>query len=186
MSLSLRFGAVASLQETLGNQKALPMDERLRELKEKVEESGEAPFMIDNGTILKAVPKKKMSRARRRKKLYAPANKQVHPINNIVRCSACGSVKRSHFMCMNCFAEIRTFLKSLKRNNGLIKDKVEAQTDLDPTVERVVYPGKFESEEKRKLKSKDYVPKREEAPMFNHLEVRKPKKKKGPVMVRLE
>ena len=77
MSLALRFGTVASIQEALwgvvprlpsitirlglqnrlGNQSTT--DERLQELKEKIEESGgEAPFMIDNGTILKAVPKR--------------------------------------------------------------------------------------------------------------------------------
>lgn len=207
MSLSLRFGAVTSLQESLwglvprlpsitirlglqnklGNQQSLPMDERLRELKEKIEESGEAPFMIDNGTILKAVPKKKMSRARRRKKLYASGNKQVHPINNIVRCSACGSVKRSHFMCMNCFAEIRTFLKSLKRKNGLLEEPVNPQSDLNPLDERVIYPGKFETDEQRRLKSKDWVPQREEAGLYNHQEVKHIKKSnKGPVMVKLE
>lgn len=208
MSLSLRFGAVSSLQESLwgmlprlptitirlglqnklNNPKSISMDdERLKELKEKIEESGEAPFMIDNGTILKAVPKKKMSKARRRKKLYASGNKQVHPINNIVRCSACGSVKRSHFMCMNCFAEIRTFLKGLKRKNGLLEESVNPQSNLNPLDERVIYPGKFETDEQRRLKSKDWVPQREDPELFNHHEVKHYKKSnKGPVMVKLE
>lgn len=207
MSLALRFGTVASIQEALwgvvprlpsitirlglqnrlGNQSTT--DERLQELKEKIEESGgAAPFMIDNGTILKAVPKKKLSRARRRKKLYAPGNKQVHPINNIVRCSACGSVKRSHFMCMNCFAEIKTFLKSLKRKNGIIKDTVNPQSDLNPLDERVIYPGKFETDHERQLKAKEWVPKREKPMPYDNTQVRhrKVNPKKGKVMVELE
>ncbi|EMG48750.1 MRPL32 54S ribosomal protein L32 [Candida maltosa Xu316] len=193
MSLALRFGAVTTLQESLwGMLPRIPsltiriglqnktsdepsttkIDERLQELKEQIEETGESPFMIDNGTILRAVPKKKMSKARHRKKLYASGNKQVHPINNIVRCPACGAAKRSHFMCMNCFAEIRTFLKALKRKNGDIKDTVNPQSDLNPLDARVTYPGKYLRDEERQLKEKEWVPQREEAIMFNHKQVR--------------
>lgn len=88
MSLALRFGTVASIQEALwgvvprlpsitirlglqnrlGNQSTT--DERLQELKEKIEESGgEAPFMIDNGTILKAVPKKEIIKSKKKKEV---------------------------------------------------------------------------------------------------------------------
>ena len=63
-------------------------------------------------------------------------------------------------MCMNCFAEIKTFLKSLKRKNGIIKDTVNPQSDLNPLDERVIYPGKFETDHERQLKAKEWVPKR--------------------------
>ncbi|KAI5958835.1 hypothetical protein KGF57_002269 [Candida theae] len=203
MSFALRFGAVASHQQSVWN--ALPrvpqisirlgllgpssnpsscpldtkhnhqhQDSRLADLQEQLESdtSGEPPFMIDNGTILRAAPKKKMSYRRKRVKLYTPGNKQIQPLNNIVRCPACGAVKRSHFMCMNCFVEIRSFLKKLKRQDGLIKDvNKNPQSDLDPVDERVIYPGKRETDYERELKRKEWIPQREEALLFekNHI-----------------
>ncbi|RLV95488.1 54S ribosomal protein L32 mitochondrial [Spathaspora sp. JA1] len=194
MSLVFRFGAMAAAHESLIN--LLPrlpsiritigetspsttpeIDPRLEELGEHLHNNdGEPPFMIDNG-ILRAVPKKKMSYRRHRTKLYAPGNKQVQPLHNIVRCSACGRVKRSHFMCMYCFAEIRTFLKGLKRKNGLIEDPVNPQTDLDPTDDRILYPGKVINAHDLQLKKKDYIPKREEPLMFSRENLLHKKKK---------
>ncbi|KAG7665822.1 uncharacterized protein J8A68_000647 [[Candida] subhashii] len=189
MSLTLRFGA--SINESLwGLIPRLPRiairinnnpssighhehshdhvqcDERLRELQEQLE-NGEEPFMIDNGTILRAVPKKKVSYTRKRTKLYAAGRKQIQPLQNIVRCSACGRVKRSHFMCMYCFAEIRQFLKGKKRDAGLLKEEPKVQTDLDPIDERILYPGKRETQYQLRLKEKDWIPRREEAPMYD-------------------
>lgn len=60
-------------------------DGRLEELREQIETNGgESPFMIDNGTILKAAPKKRMSHRRHRTKLYAPGDKQIKQLNNLV------------------------------------------------------------------------------------------------------
>ncbi|EGW34215.1 uncharacterized protein SPAPADRAFT_135524 [Spathaspora passalidarum NRRL Y-27907] len=195
MSLAFRFGAIAiahesllniiprlpaisiRIGETVSEAPASEIDPRLEELAEHLHNNdGEPPFMIDNG-ILRAVPKKKMSYRRHRTKLYAPGNKQVQPLHNIVRCSACGRVKRSHFMCMYCFAEIRTFLKGLKRENGIIKDAVDPQADIDPTDARILYPGKNISAHEHQLKKKDYVPKREEPLMFDKEKLMREKKK---------
>ncbi|KAI5954288.1 hypothetical protein KGF54_002063 [Candida jiufengensis] len=185
MSLALRFGSVTSPQSIWG---ALPRilpqisirlvpnnqtDPRLSELQDQLENSEEPPFMIDNGTILKAAPKKKMSYRRKRVKLYTPGNKQIQPLNNIVRCPACGAVKRSHFMCMNCFGEIRTFLKKLKRQDGLIKDVENPQSDLNPIDERIIYPGKHENDHQRELRKKEWIPKRESALLYERGHLKK-------------
>ncbi|ABN68656.1 mitochondrial ribosomal large subunit protein [Scheffersomyces stipitis CBS 6054] len=180
MSLSLRLGGsflneallgwVPRLTLGLGASKTsgIARDSRLDDLKKQIEaNNGQPPFMIDNGTILRAAPKKKMSHRRHRTKLYTPGDKQMHPLNNIVRCPACGHVKRSHFMCMHCFAEIRTFLKGKKRENGLIKDVENPQSDLDPVDERILYPGKFVQEDERMLQKKEWIPVREEPLMYN-------------------
>ncbi|KAK6459029.1 mitochondrial ribosomal large subunit protein [Scheffersomyces xylosifermentans] len=152
---------------------SLSQDKRLKELKEQIENNnGQPPFMVDNGTILRAAPKKKMSKRRHRTKLYTPGDKQVQPLNNLVRCPACGNVKRSHFMCMYCFAEIKAFLKGKKRENGLIKDVENPQTNLDPVDERILYPGKFIQEDERQLKKKDWIPVREEPLAYNSKQVK--------------
>lgn len=111
--------------------------------------------------ILKAVPKKKPSYRRTRQKLYAPGDKQIQPLNNIVRCPACGSVKRSHFMCMNCFGEIKQFLKSFKPSAQ--KPNVP---ELDKVDEQILYPGKKMTDYQRKLAKKDYIPIREKPLMY--------------------
>lgn len=187
MSLSLRLqGALrlplipevlAGLFPRLGHATAKEADPRLEALRDHLEHHHceEPPFMFDNGMILRAAPKKKMSYRRHRVKLYAPGNKQIQPLNNIVRCPACGHVKRSHFMCMHCFAEIKAFLKGKKRDLGIIKDKPNPQSDLDPVDERIVYPGKFLREDQRRLRERDWVPQRQEPLLYNKAET-KPKK----------
>ncbi|KAK6205037.1 uncharacterized protein RJT21DRAFT_117507 [Scheffersomyces amazonensis] len=190
MSLAINFGglgAFPTLKQVLGNIPRLPviglvitnkpsitrsqeliiMDERLEELREHIENNGgEAPFMIDNGAILRAAPKKKLSHQKHRAKLYAPGNKQIQPLQNLIRCPACGHVKRSHVMCMHCFHEIRTFLKAKKRDLGIIKDTVNPQTDIEPIDEKLLYPKKELEGEKRKLQDRKYVPQREQPLMF--------------------
>lgn len=154
-------------------------DSRLEELKELIERNnGKKPFMIDNGTILRAAPKKKLSKSRHRIKLYSPGVKQAHPLNNIVRCPACGAAKRSHFFCMNCFDEIKTFLKIKKREAGIIKDVKPVQTDLDPIDEKIIYPGKYESNTERKLREKEYILKREPAILYEKSQVKPQKRDK--------
>lgn len=117
------------------------------------------PSLWDNESILRAVPKKKPSYGKTRAKLYAPGNKKIQPLNNLVRCPACGSVKRSHFMCMNCFAEIKQFLKSMKKSKNPPVEK--PQSDLNEIDEKIVYPGKRMSEYERRLNKKDWIPVRE-------------------------
>lgn len=152
------------------------LDKRLQELKEQIENNhGNAPFMIDNGMILRAAPKKKMSKRRHRTKLYTPGDKQIHQLQNIVRCPACGHVKRSHFMCMHCFAEIRNFLKAKKRENGIIKDEVNPQQNLDPIDERIIYPGKFVTDTEIRMKKKEWIPRREEPLMYDKSQLRNKK-----------
>lgn len=154
------------------------VDPRLSELQEQINNNqGDVPFMIDNGMILRAAPKKKMSHRRHRVKLYAPGDKQIQPLNNLVRCPACGSVKRSHFMCMNCFDEIKTFLKGKKREAGIIKEVEAPQTTLDPIDEQIIYPGKYLKDDQIKLAAKEWIPKREEAILYTK-EQTKPQKRK--------
>lgn len=117
--------------------------------------------------ILKAVPKKKPSYRRTRQKLYAPGDKKIQPLNNIVRCPACGSVKRSHFMCMNCFAEIKQFLKQFKPKKA--SDQIPETDEID---EKLLYPGKKLTEYQRKLAKKDWIPVREKPLMFNSNQIK--------------
>lgn len=136
-------------------------DPRLEELKRQLaNNNGEPPFAISNETILKAVPKKKPSYRRTRQKLYAPGDKQVKHLDNLVRCPACGHFKRSHFMCMHCFAEIRTFLKA--RRSAEFPPKQNQYPEIDEIDHKILYPGKRVSEHERELKRKEWIPKREE------------------------
>lgn len=146
-------------------------DSRLEDLRKHLEEGNEVPFGFDNGAILKAAPKKKLSRHKHRQKLYAPGNKQIKPLGNLVRCPACGHVKRSHFMCMHCFAEIRTFLKAKKK--ALFGEPAQPQADLDPVDEKILYPGKYLSMDQIMLERKHWIPKREEPLEYDPSQVRK-------------
>lgn len=192
MSLALRFGTLALPSTYAGGviSLALPripllpfvnqlfpslsqnaVDPRLEELKRKLQQNGEPPFMIDNGTILKAVPKKRPSHRRTREKLYSPGDKQIQPLENLGRCPACGHVKRSHFMCMHCFAEIKAFLKEKKK--ALLGEVEQPQANLDPVDEKIIYPGKYVREYEQRLKKKDWIPKREEPLLFDPSQVKK-------------
>lgn len=48
---------------------------------------------------------------------------------------------------------------------------IKPTTDLDPVDERIIYPGKRESDYERELKRKEWIPQREEALLFdkNHI-----------------
>lgn len=145
-------------------QPARTSDSRLDDLKRLLERTGVPPFTVDNGAILRAVPKKRPSHKRTREKLYLPGDKQIQPLQNLRRCPACGKVKRSHFMCMHCFAEIRLFLKQKKR--ALFGEPEPYTQNLDKTDEKILYPGKYVSAEERKLRDKEWIPKREEPLMY--------------------
>lgn len=133
----------------------------------------EASGSLLEDSILKAAPKKKPSYRRTRQKRLAPGNKQIQPLENLGRCPACGRVKRSHFMCMHCFAEIKTFLKEKKK---ALMDIIEPEK-LDPIDEKLIYPGKHISTYERRLKKKEWIPVREEPLMFRAEEVKKEKVK---------
>lgn len=194
MSLALRFGGLAALPAPTAGaialvvprmprlpkitdlfpQLAAPQSkqfETLEDLKKHMENGGNPPFAIDNGLILRAVPKKRPSHRRTREKLYAPGDKQIQHLDNLGRCPACGHVKRSHFMCMHCFAEIRAFLKEKKR--ALLGEVSKPQADLDPIDEKIIYPGKYVRENQLRKQQKDWIPKREEPLMFDPTQVKK-------------
>lgn len=148
------------------------VDPRLQELKELLERNnGEAPFIFDNGAILKAAPKKKPSYKRRREKRLSPGDKQIQPLENLGRCAACGRVKRSHFMCMHCFDEIRTFLKEKKKQ--LFGEPVAYEPKIDDIDKKIVFPKKRESDLEMIYKEKHYVPVREKPMVYNPKDVKK-------------
>ncbi|GEQ72435.1 hypothetical protein JCM33374_g6122 [Metschnikowia sp. JCM 33374] len=150
----------------------ISVDPRLEELAEFLERrNGQPPFMVDNGAILKAAPKKKPSYKRTREKLYSPGHKQIQPLHNLRRCAACGRVKRSHFMCMHCFGEIRALLKQKKKE--FFGEPAKYEQDLDAVDERIIYPGKFFSQKDWRMEKKDWIPKREEPLMFDRDQVKK-------------
>ncbi|KAI4147424.1 MAG: hypothetical protein LQ341_001804 [Variospora aurantia] len=51
-------------------------------------------------SILRAVPKKKTSHRKKRQRFLA--GKALKDVTNLNRCSACGTVKRSHLLCPYC------------------------------------------------------------------------------------
>jgi large subunit ribosomal protein L32 len=55
------------------------------------------------GSILKAVPKKKTSRRRKRQRA---SNKGLQNLKNIQNCPICGNAKLAHHICMNCYKHI--------------------------------------------------------------------------------
>lgn len=61
-------------------------------------------------SILKAVPKKKVSHSRKRMR---SAHKGIKPDLGISSCPACGQTKRKHHLCLECYAE-----KVLEYNRG--------------------------------------------------------------------
>lgn len=144
---------------------SVPQDARLGELRRQMDANGgEAPFMIGNEAILKAVPKKKPSYRRTRQKLYAPGDKQVQHLDNLVRCPACGHFKRSHFMCMHCFAEIRDFLKLRRKEEH--PQQQNSYPELDEVDEKILYPGKRKNDHQRRLEKKEWIPQREQPLMY--------------------
>lgn len=133
--------------------------------------------LIDIG-ILWAAPKKRPSKSRTRQNFLSAGVKQVKHMTNIVRCPACGHVKRSHFMCMHCFAEIKQFLKGKKKQDAAASNEHSAvDVNIDPIDEKILYPGKFISQIKQKMLDRDWVPKREEPLMFNADQIAKKTKK---------
>lgn len=74
-------------------------------------------------------------------------------------------------MCMHCFAEIRTFLKSKKK--ALFPEPTEVKQELDPVDEQLVYPKRRLRMDEVRLREKDWVPKREEPLEYSRDQTRK-------------
>lgn len=122
------------------------------------------PGFFDNGLVF-AVPKKKVSHQKKRQRQLAP-NKQLKEIKSLSRCSSCGHIKRTHHLCMHCVGEIKRVFK--ERERAAIElaeaDKPkEALDELTPEDERVIYPGKYLSEEQEKLQKREYLYKRKQS-----------------------
>lgn len=96
--------------------------------------------------LLRAVPKKKTSHQKKRQRQLT-GRKQVKPLRNINRCPACGNYKRAHTLCMHCVKELQGVFR---RREGITGNNGYDQK-LDPVDERILYPGKHESEEKKQL-----------------------------------
>ncbi|RKP29865.1 hypothetical protein METBISCDRAFT_31348 [Metschnikowia bicuspidata] len=146
-------------------------DPRLQELKALLERGEDVPFTFDKGGILRAVPKKKPSYRRTREKRLSPGDKQIQPLENLGRCAACGRVKRSHFMCMHCFGEIRTFLKEKKKQ--LWGKPAWYEPVMDEVDQRIVFPKRRLSDEELQYKQREYVPVREKPLEYSQKAVKK-------------
>lgn len=146
-------------------------ESRLQELEELLEKQDDLPFMFDNGSILKAAPKKKPSYKRTREKRLSPGDKQIQPLENLVRCAACGRVKRSHFMCMHCLGEIRAFLKEKKKQ--LFGEPTSYNPNIDPVDKRIVFPYRRSTDIELMYKEKAFVSVRETPLEYFPKEVKK-------------
>ncbi len=60
------------------------------------------PSLLGNiwESILRAVPKKKQTHSRTRKRQLT--GKALKDVSELVRCPACGNVKRAHILCLHC------------------------------------------------------------------------------------
>ena len=157
---------------------AIPVSQRLEDfVREKLAQLGQALPQIDVG-LWKAAPKKRPSKRRTRINFLAAGKKQVKHMHNLVRCPACGHVKRAHFMCMHCFAEIRYFLRDKKRQALGLVDKLKGKApELDDVDRNILYPGKYTSYEEHKLQAKRWIPKREDTLMHDLEHLKKRTKK---------
>ncbi|PHH88894.1 hypothetical protein CDD83_6906 [Cordyceps sp. RAO-2017] len=57
-------------------------------------------------SVLRAVPKKKVSHSRRRHRQMA--GKALKDVNGLCSCPGCGEVKRSHRLCQKCLEDMRS------------------------------------------------------------------------------
>ncbi|AMD21913.1 HFR058Wp [Eremothecium sinecaudum] len=108
-------------------------------------------FFFGNGMIL-AAPKKKVSHAKKRQRLYAPGKKQLKMIHHLGKCPSCGHYKRMHTLCMHCFNEIRHIWKMHTKEDVKEPQQEQELSELD---KRILYPGKKETEYIQNLKDKD-------------------------------
>ena len=118
--------------------------------------------------ILRAVPKKKVTHCRKRKR-QMDTSKQYKLKLNLNCCPSCGRVKKSHFICHHCALEIRNFWRKLdSTENAHLEEQKnfanqEFLSDLD---KRILYPGKFLGFEARKLKDVDSWVLKRNKPIF--------------------
>jgi large subunit ribosomal protein L32 len=146
-------GAAAQEQELEQQEQGSSLRQRLQDYLEN--RTQEESFFIDNG-FLRAVPKKKITHQRKRRRQLGPGSKQLKYLHHLNRCPSCGHYKRAHTLCMHCVLQIRNLWKT---DAGKKSEVVEQE--LDPVDRRVIYPGKKESEYEKELKKKEYVLKRQ-------------------------
>ncbi|CCF60013.1 hypothetical protein KAFR_0I02340 [Kazachstania africana CBS 2517] len=107
-------------------------------------------LVLKNWGILLAAPKKKTSHKKKRQRFLSNANNNVEFKNNLNRCPSCGHYKRSNTLCMFCVNQVRFLWKNHNKPEEIVKE-----------VDRVVYPGKKDTQFIKKLKDKDsYLKKR--------------------------
>lgn len=117
----------------------------------------EKDFFSNNGRLL-AVPKKKVTHQKKRQRLYAPGKKQLKMLHHLNRCPSCGHYKRSNCLCMHCFQQVHHIWKS-----QTVKERPEPlqEQELSDLDKRILYPGKKDTEYKKKLRDKEsYLEKR--------------------------
>ncbi|TVY50031.1 putative 54S ribosomal protein L32, mitochondrial [Lachnellula occidentalis] len=78
-------------------------------------------------SILRAVPKKKTSHMKQRSRRLA--GKGLKDVTSLNKCSACGNVKRAHYLCPFCVGEIRNFKAETKAETKLKNTKSDEPVD---------------------------------------------------------
>ncbi|TVY22634.1 putative 54S ribosomal protein L32, mitochondrial [Lachnellula hyalina] len=94
-------------------------------------------------SILRAVPKKKTSHMKQRSRRLA--GKGLKDVTSLNKCSACGNVKRAHYLCPFCVAEIKNFKEPKK-----VQAKELAEAELKNGASEEPVDGKVEDEKKEK------------------------------------
>ncbi|RPA81350.1 hypothetical protein BJ508DRAFT_414792 [Ascobolus immersus RN42] len=79
-------------------------------------------------SLLRAVPKKKTTHSKKRMRQLA--GKGLKEDISLVRCPACGNVKRSHIFCPHCFDRIKAIFKKWDR----------AKVETEKKGEKYFYP----------------------------------------------
>lgn len=119
-----------------------------------------------------AAPKQRLSYAKKRTR-QLDAQKALKFATNLLRCPACGRVRRLHTMCMYCFHGIRTMLKRDVKKDEFLKPELVPERDR-----ALLYPGKRMTEYEFNLKAlkDEYIPRRGEALQYDKIS---PKKRRG-------
>lgn len=115
------------------------------------EKRTDVDFFSNNGILL-AVPKKKVSHQKKRQKLYGPGSKQLKMIHHLNKCPSCGHQKRANTLCMHCVDEVRRVWKS---QTFTPPPEVPQERDMSDLDQRILYPGKKETEYEVSLKDKE-------------------------------
>ncbi|TVY51352.1 putative 54S ribosomal protein L32, mitochondrial [Lachnellula cervina] len=103
-------------------------------------------------SILRAVPKKKTSHMKQRSRRLA--GKGLQDVTSLNKCSACGNVKRAHYLCPFCvgvaFPNAGTEIKSFYEDKKAETERTKAETKLQKAEAKL-------QKEKEKTKSEEPV-----------------------------